>query len=180
MSDLRLIKRYANRKMYDTGTSKYITLDEIALLVDEGIDLQIIDNDTKDDLTEVTLAQILVERSRRGKLEHSVTSLRGMIKNTGEQFTKKISEPVVQLRSSMEESVNRLIRTGEERAAGTRDQVQGWIQQNTQAIEDIQKKVDERIRLTAGRFDILSTMKTQLEALEERVADLEEKLEKRG
>ena len=177
MDDLRVIKRYANRKMYDTGTSKYITLDEIALLVDDGIDLKIIDNDTKDDLTEVTLAQILVERSRRGKLEHSVTSLRGMIKNTGEQFTKKISEPVTQLKTSVEESMNRLIRTGEERAAGTRDQVQGWIDQNTQAIEEIQRKVDERIRITAGRFDIMSTMKTQLEVLEARVAELEKKLQ---
>ena len=146
MSDTRVIKRYGNRKLYDTGESRYITLDQIAQLVSDGVDLKIIDNQTKDDLTDVTLAQILVEQGRRGKLEHSVSNLRGMIKNTGEQFTKKISEPVTQLKSSVEESMNRLLRTGEERAAETRDQFQSWINQNTQAIEEIQRKVDERIR----------------------------------
>ena len=140
MSEARLIKRYPNRKLYDTGDSRYITLDEIAHLLADGIDIRIVDNQTKDDLTDVTLAQILVEQSRKGKLEHSVSNLKGMIKNTGEQCTKKISEPVTQLRSSVEESMTRLLKTGEERAAETRDQFHAWINQNTQAIDDIQKK----------------------------------------
>ena len=175
MSEARLIKRYPNRKLYDTGDSRYITLDEIAHLLADGIDIRIVDNQTKDDLTDVTLAQILVEQSRKGKLEHSVSSLKGMIKNTGEQFTKKISEPVTQLRSSVEESMTRLLKTGEERAAETRDQFHAWINQNTQAIDDIQKKVDERIWHTAGRIDILAAMKAQIDELEKRVQALESK-----
>ena len=73
MSEARLIKRYPNRKLYDTGDSRYITLDEIANLVADGVDIRIVDNQTKDDLTDVTLAQILVEQGRKGKLEHSVS-----------------------------------------------------------------------------------------------------------
>ena len=175
MSEARLIKRYPNRKLYDTGESRYITLDEIANLVANGIDIKIVDNQTKDDLTDITLAQILVEQSRKGKLENSVTNLRGMIRNTSEQFTKKISEPVTQLRSSVEESMNRLLRTGEERAAETRDQFHAWIHQNTQAIDEIQRKVDDRIRQTASRIDILAALKTQIEELEKRVEELEAK-----
>ena len=107
MSEARLIKRYPNRKLYDTGDSRYITPMKLPIS-GRWNDIRIVDNQTKDDLTDVTLAQILVEQSRKGKLEHSVSNLKGMIKNTGEQFTKKISEPVTQLRSSVEESMTRL------------------------------------------------------------------------
>ena len=50
--------------------------------------------------------------------------------------------------------MNRLIRTGEERAAGTRDQVQGWIDQNTQAIEEIRRKWTNAYALR--RVDLIS------------------------
>ena len=60
----RTIKRYANRKLYDTVASKYVTLNGIADLVRGGEDVQIIDNTTKEDLTALTLAQILYEGER--------------------------------------------------------------------------------------------------------------------
>jgi polyhydroxyalkanoate synthesis regulator protein len=55
----RIIKRYSNRKLYDTKDSRYVTLLQIAEMVRSGEEVQIIDNNTKDDLTEVTLAQII-------------------------------------------------------------------------------------------------------------------------
>ena len=55
-----IIKRYANRKLYDTYDSRYVKLDELSAMLSEGIDFQIIDNETKEDITRVTLAQILV------------------------------------------------------------------------------------------------------------------------
>jgi len=61
-----LIKKYANRKLYDTRTSRYITLDEIAQLVREGHDIQVVDRDNGSDLTQVTLSQIVLSEEKRG------------------------------------------------------------------------------------------------------------------
>jgi polyhydroxyalkanoate synthesis repressor PhaR len=59
-----LIKRYANRKLYNTDTSRYITLKGIAELLDAGQEVQVIDNETGEDITHVALSQILVDSKR--------------------------------------------------------------------------------------------------------------------
>jgi polyhydroxyalkanoate synthesis repressor PhaR len=59
-----LIKRYANRKLYNTQSSRYITLKGIALLLDEGQEVKVIDNETGEDITSVALSQILVDSKR--------------------------------------------------------------------------------------------------------------------
>jgi len=61
-----LIKKYANRKLYDTRTSRYITLDGIAELVREGNEVKVVDRDTGHDLTQVTLSQVVVSEEKRG------------------------------------------------------------------------------------------------------------------
>ncbi len=62
-----LIKRYANRKLYNTATSRYITLRGIADLLENGEEVKVIDNETGEDMTAVTLSQILVETERGGR-----------------------------------------------------------------------------------------------------------------
>ena len=59
-----LIKRYANRKLYNTDTSRYITLKGIAKLLEEGEEVRVIDNETGEDITQVALSQILVDNQR--------------------------------------------------------------------------------------------------------------------
>ena len=59
-----LIKRYANRKLYNTQSSRYITLKGIASLLDEGEEVCVIDNETGDDITSIALSQILVDAKR--------------------------------------------------------------------------------------------------------------------
>ena len=61
-----LIKKYANRKLYDTRTSRYVTLDDIARLVREGNDISVVDRDSGHDLTQVILSQIVLTEERRG------------------------------------------------------------------------------------------------------------------
>jgi len=61
----RVIKRYSNRKLYDTKDSRYVTLLQIAEMVRTSEEVQIIDNNTKEDLTEVTLAQIIYEEQKQ-------------------------------------------------------------------------------------------------------------------
>ncbi|MFT5444428.1 MAG: polyhydroxyalkanoate synthesis repressor PhaR [Myxococcota bacterium] len=59
-----LIKRYANRKLYNTESSRYITLKGISALLDEGEEVKVVDNETGEDITKVALSQILVDSSR--------------------------------------------------------------------------------------------------------------------
>ena len=61
-----LIKKYANRKLYDTRTSHYITLDEIAQLVRDGHEIKVVDRSNGADLTQVTLSQIVLSEEKRG------------------------------------------------------------------------------------------------------------------
>jgi polyhydroxyalkanoate synthesis repressor PhaR len=60
-----LIKRYANRKLYDTESKRYITLDGIAEMIRREQDVKVIDHETGDDITAVTQAQIIFEQERK-------------------------------------------------------------------------------------------------------------------
>ena len=61
-----LIKKYANRKLYDTRTSHYVTLEGIAELVRHGHEIKVVDRDTGHDLTQVTLSQIVLSQEKNG------------------------------------------------------------------------------------------------------------------
>jgi polyhydroxyalkanoate synthesis regulator phasin len=64
--DRHLIKKYANRKLYDTRTSSYITLEGIAGLVRNGHEIKVVDRETGHDLTQVTLSQVVLSEEKRG------------------------------------------------------------------------------------------------------------------
>ena len=63
--ETRIIKRYQNRKLYDTHQSCYVTLTEIAQIIREGNEVKVIDNKTKDDITYNTQIQILFDQEKR-------------------------------------------------------------------------------------------------------------------
>jgi polyhydroxyalkanoate synthesis repressor PhaR len=65
---MRVIKKYSNRRLYDTETSGYITLDELAETIRGGADVRVVDAKTSDDLTQATLAQIIVDSRHAAKL----------------------------------------------------------------------------------------------------------------
>ena len=59
-----VIKKYANRRLYDTSSSRYINLEDIGALVRNGKDVQVVDASTGEDITRVTLTQIIVEDAK--------------------------------------------------------------------------------------------------------------------
>jgi polyhydroxyalkanoate synthesis repressor PhaR len=61
-----LIKKYANRKLYDTRTSRYITLEGIAELVRDGHEIKVVGRENGQDLTQVILSQIVLSEEKRG------------------------------------------------------------------------------------------------------------------
>ena len=60
----RLIRKYGNRRLYDTTAKRYVNLDEIAAMVREGADLQVVDAKSGEDLTRTTLTQIIMEDAK--------------------------------------------------------------------------------------------------------------------
>ncbi len=62
---MRVIKRYSNRKLYDTHDSRYVTLEQLADLVRQGEEIRVVDKSTEKDLTSATLAQIIFEEEKR-------------------------------------------------------------------------------------------------------------------
>ncbi len=80
------IKRYANRKLYDTQAKKYITLNGIAELIQEGADVQIVDHASGEDITAVTLAQIMFEREKKGLGGITGGALKRMLRSSGERL----------------------------------------------------------------------------------------------
>ena len=63
-----IVKKYGNRRLYDTTESRYITLEELAEKVRGGADVRVVDAKTEEDLTQVTLTQIILEGRRAARL----------------------------------------------------------------------------------------------------------------
>ena len=89
----KVIKRYTNRKLYDTVESRYVTLDEIAEMVKQGVEVKIVDNRSKEDLTSVTLAQIVFEEEKK-KNQMPLSLLREIIRQPGEKLNAFVSSQV--------------------------------------------------------------------------------------
>jgi polyhydroxyalkanoate synthesis repressor PhaR len=78
-SDAVTIKKYGNRRLYDTSTSQYINLEKIAALVRNGKEVRVVDAKTGEDLTRVTLTQIIVEDAKGGPTGLPLALLRQLI-----------------------------------------------------------------------------------------------------
>ncbi len=146
----RVIKRYANRKLYDTRDSKYVTLDRNAEFVRNGEDVKVIDNGSKADITKVTLAQIIYEEQKSGNATAwSVQSLRGFILQGRQKLISSLKEgPVGKLVGRAEEigadvysAADDRVRAVLERAAAHVKQLQGEVLRLQTRIEELEAKV---------------------------------------
>jgi polyhydroxyalkanoate synthesis repressor PhaR len=196
MTPLRLIKRYGNRKLYDTSESRYITLDEIARLVRSGNDVKVIDNENGDDLTAITFAQIILEEEKRRSSLISLGLLRELVQH-GE-------DTLAQLRTQVEKGVEAIGTIGEragrrvqEMVGGAPDReggstgVEGVHVADAEAgkgffddllaapqrrLEALQRSIDERIKSSVGRITNHPVVKHEVQRIERSIKKLEERL----
>jgi polyhydroxyalkanoate synthesis repressor PhaR len=191
----RVIKRYSNRKLYDTRDSRYVTLQQIGEMVRAGEEVQIIDNKTKEDKTEVTLALILSEDLRAQPRSVPLAALRDLIQERGEKLLTQLREgtlgrfmppPSTEQESSdgagvvappkvVEPSAAELEaearkeedRKAEERRGG--DERKGRL---TELMESSISSLDERIRAIVPSAKSFAELRDQVAALEAKVAEL--------
>lgn len=89
-TDTVIIKKYANRRLYDTSASRYVTLDHLRELVSEGRDFKVVDAKTGDDLTRGVLAQIIFEEESKGETLLPVEFLRQLIGFYGDSMQSMV------------------------------------------------------------------------------------------
>ena len=104
-----LIKRYANRKLYNTESSRYITLKGIAELLDQGEEVCVIDNETGEDITSVALSQILVD-SRRTNREPPTSLLSQIMERGGDVLYDVLKKGVDDATDNLDEIQDRFRR----------------------------------------------------------------------
>jgi polyhydroxyalkanoate synthesis repressor PhaR len=87
-----IIKKYANRRLYNTDTSSYITLDHLAAMVREGREFQVLDARTDEDITRSVLTQIIMEEESRGQTMLPVNFLRQLISMYGDSMQAMVPQ----------------------------------------------------------------------------------------
>lgn len=175
---IRVIKRYTNRKLYDTSESRYVTLDEIAGLVKAGQEVQIVDNRSGKDLTEVTLAQILYEEQKKQTTRMPLSMLKEIIRTSGSSISdfiqRRLTQPVQSLREEAERRVDEIVRRSETTVEEKARQVREFFSSTQKALEDFQKKLGVSALVEA--MGSRAKFKEQLTILRERIEELEARL----
>lgn len=176
----KVIKRYTNRKLYDTVESRYVTLDEIAEMVKQNVEVKIVDNRTKEDLTSVTLAQIVFEEEKK-KNQMPLSVLREIIRQPGERLTDFISTQVSPRVDAIKQEAGHRINTLLGREQEGELTPAALLQQSQKVFETWQARVDERVKMglenVLGNLPALgrdlSTLVQRIEQLEQKIAQLE-------
>ena len=167
----RVIKRYSNRKLYDTKASRYVTLLQIAEMVREGEEVQIIDNNTKDDLTEITLAQIIYEEQKARARSVPLQTLKELIHTRTEKVLADLREgPIGRLIPG--------VRSGDEKVVEvpTKETKPTLVDQAKEKFEGMQHQLDERVNSILTSFRPLQQLQQEVTSLNERIVALEKKL----
>lgn len=176
----KVIKRYTNRKLYDTVESRYVTLDEIAEMVKQGVEVKIVDNRTKEDLTSVTLAQIVFEEEKK-KNQMPLSVLREIIRQPGERINEFINTQVSPRVEAMKEQGVARINTLLGREQTEDVSPAALLAQSQKVFETWQQRVDERVKAAVenlvGNLPALgrdlSTLVARIESLEQKLKEVE-------
>jgi polyhydroxyalkanoate synthesis repressor PhaR len=159
-----VIKRYSNRKLYDTEESRYVTLDEIEEMIRDGKEIAVVDAATGEDLTSVTLAQIILENERSHRAALPSAFLHQLIKygEAWQEFLQKSLKSSLEGIIGNQRELDRIYREWSARA--------GWLGLPPARVER---------RAEGGGAASSGDLRDELDALRQRIKLLEERLEKR-
>jgi polyhydroxyalkanoate synthesis repressor PhaR len=169
---MKLIKRYTNRKLYDTERSCYVTLDEIAEMVRDGDEVQIIDNRSGDDLTTVTLAQIVYEEEKRDRRVLPLHTLRLIIQQPGE-FLQRLSKPVTDFRDQTQQHVERLRTRAQLQQEELVTPVRDFVENVQRTVDEMQERLDQRLKDTVDALTHVPDLSSEMASIHERLDALE-------
>jgi polyhydroxyalkanoate synthesis repressor PhaR len=188
----RTIKRYSNRKLYDTRQSRYVTLLQIAEMVRAGEDVQIIDNASKEDKTDVTLALIISEELKARPRAIPLATLKALIRHRGGKLLTQLRESPIgrlmprdennsgdtaQPESGVDPVLAMEVPTAD--AQLTAEDAQVNKEQHgalRRTIEQWQHTIDERIRAVVPHYAAIQELQGEVQQLSRRLEELEKRL----
>ena len=170
-----LIKRYASRRLYNTETSDYVTLEDIATFIRDGREVQIVDLKSGDDLTRQYLLQIIAEHESRGESVLGVDLLTDLVRG----YTSQASSVVPQFLTASFE----MLRDGQSKAMENMTQANPMA--NMPGFEAMQAQQQAFFKAMTGSMmgatapketdtaaDDLDTIKQQLAAMQEKLSKM--------
>jgi polyhydroxyalkanoate synthesis repressor PhaR len=167
-----LIKRYANRKLYNTEASRYITLKGISELIHEGREIRVVDNESGEDITSIVLSQILVDDQKQQGERSGVPGrvLSELIQRGGDALYGVLRRSVDDAQGNIQD---------------LRDNVRRWIQAPRETEVDLSRVVHQSVERVLKLVDLptrsdlealnknLDRLTSALESFEQRIAALE-------
>jgi len=199
----RTIRRYANRKLYDTAESRYVTLQDVEALVRGGVEVRVVDNRTGEDVTQAALAQILCDAGRRRDPRYSLGTILALFRRP--EFELRVREflrlggeggrtdpppaavaaagpspgtpPWVGSNAASDPvSAGASVRPPAESESVRDEVVAGWVRR----AEDVQRRIDDLVNRIVRDFGPLRRIGSRLRALEDRLAALEKAVARRS
>jgi polyhydroxyalkanoate synthesis repressor PhaR len=163
MDEPVVIKRYANRKLYDQSRSRYVTLEELEELIRQGREIRVVDAVSGDDLTALTLAQIILENQRERRSALPAAFLHQLIKH-GETWQEFVQE-------SLQASLSGIVASQREAERVMRDWVSraGWWPAAPPAAGSAPSE--------APKGEDLESLRAEVAALKAKLRDLEGRLD---
>jgi polyhydroxyalkanoate synthesis repressor PhaR len=153
-----VIKRYSNRKLYDTQESRYVTLEEIEEMIRAGREVSVVDAATGEDLTSVTLTQIILENERNHRSALPAAFLHQLIKHgeAWQDFVQRSMRSSLEGLVSNQREMERVFREWSARAgwgpAASREEPRREAEPEAQRLKDEVASLRERLRSLEERL----------------------------
>ena len=182
---MHLIKKYANRKLYDTTDKRYLTMDRLAELIKAGKEVKIIDNETGDDLTSAIVSQLLArEETDTDKavpsrvLMQMLRKGRGTLFGYGKKYVSLWQSALTMSKDEIEKLVNSLIKDNEisesegnnlkKEFVGFANNLKSWVADNidqrvTEALEMMNLSTRAQVNELSKRVEALTKMVKKME-----------------
>lgn len=168
-----VIKRYSNRKLYDTQESRYVTLEEIEEMIRAGREISVVDATSGEDLTSVTLTQIILENERNRRANLPSAFLHQLIKHgeAWQDFVQRTMRSSLEGFVSSQRDMERVFREWSARA--------GWgpVTGASTTVGEAKREGGDAKR--DGSDAEADKLREEVSALRDRLRSLEERLQKR-
>lgn len=177
------MKRYGNRKLYDVHSSRYVTLEGVRALVQAGEDVRVIDNDSGEDLTGITFAQIIYEEAKRRNGVYSLPFLRWLIQRGDEavrdvlRSVERGREALGNVREAAEKRVQKLVHP---RGKGKRTLVEELIEMPQRRLDELQHRIDSQVRHSVERVTKHPAFRKEIKRVERSIRELEMRMGRLG
>lgn len=169
MKEPKIIKRYSNRKLYDTIESKYVTLNDISEMIRNGVDVKIIDNQSSKDITSAILAHVLLnEEKSRSKL--SIGTLKELIRSGQQTISNYYHNKVLP----------KLSKDNNHKKSSNNSNLEGSVEITSflkASLDELERQFLSNIDDFLNTFPAVKRVREELDRINERVIRLESKLD---